>query len=56
MLDDLVSFVLLWGGINLFYTNWIPVALAALLGVGLLKTERFDFDLSETRLGRAVWR
>jgi len=56
MLDDLVSFVLLWGGINLFYANWIPVALAALLGVGLLKTERFDFDLSETRLGRAVWR
>jgi len=56
MLDDLVSFVLLWGGINLFYANWIPVALAALLGVGLLKTERFDFDLTETRLGRAVWR
>jgi len=56
MLDDLVSFVLLWGGINLFYANWVPVALAALLGAGLLKTERFDFDLSETRLGRAVWR
>ena len=56
MLDDLVSFVLLWGGINLFYLNWVPVALAALLGVGLLRTERFDFDLSETRLGRAVWR
>ncbi|MBX0284951.1 carotenoid biosynthesis protein [Halomicroarcula sp. F28] len=56
MLDDLVSFVLLWGGINLFYTNWIPVALAGLLGAGLLKTERFDFDLSETRLGGAVWR
>jgi len=56
MLDDLVSFVLLWGGINLFYANWVPVALAALLGVGLLRTERFDFDLSETRLGGAVWR
>ncbi|MDS0283058.1 bisanhydrobacterioruberin hydratase [Haloarcula onubensis] len=56
MLDDLVSFVLLWGGINLFYANWLPVALAALLGAGLLKTERFDFDLSETRLGGAVWR
>jgi len=56
MLDDLVSFVLLWGGINLFYANWVPVGLAALLGAGLLKTERFDFDLSETRLGRAVWR
>ena len=56
MLDDLVSFVLLWGGINLFYLNWVPVVLAALLGVGLLRTERFDFDLSETRLGRAVRR
>ena len=56
MLDDMVSFVLLWGGINLFYTNWIPVALAALLGAGLLKTERFDFDLSESRLGRTVRR
>jgi putative membrane protein len=56
MLDDLVSFVLLWGGINLFYANWLPVALAALLGAGLLRTDRFDFDLSETRLGRAVWR
>ena len=56
MLDDLVSFVLLWGGINLFYANWVPVALAALLGTGLLKTDRFDFDLSETRLGGAVWR
>ncbi|MFC6974051.1 bisanhydrobacterioruberin hydratase [Halomicroarcula sp. GCM10025709] len=56
MLDDLVSFVLLWGGINLFYANWVPVGLAALLGVSLLWTDRFDFDLSETRLGRAVWR
>ena len=56
MLDDLVSFVLLWGAINLVYANWVPVALAALLGAGLLKTERFDFDLSETRLGGAVWR
>jgi len=56
MLDDLVSFVLLWGGINLYYANWIPVGLAAVLGAGLARTERFDFDLSETRVGRAVWR
>jgi putative membrane protein len=54
MLDDMVSFVLLWGGINLFYTNWIPAALAALLGLGLVRTDRFDFDLSNTRLGGAV--
>lgn len=56
MLDDLVSFVLLWGGVNLFYANWVPVGLAALLGAGLLWTDRFDFDLSETRFGSAVWR
>ncbi|MFC7026436.1 bisanhydrobacterioruberin hydratase [Halomicroarcula sp. GCM10025710] len=56
MLDDLVSFVVLWGSINLYYANWIPVALAALLGAGLLLTDRFDFDLSETRVGRTVLR
>ncbi|MBX0295059.1 bisanhydrobacterioruberin hydratase [Haloarcula nitratireducens] len=56
MLDDLVSFVLLWGGINLFYANWVPVGLAILLGAGLLWTDRFDFDLSETRVGQAVLR
>ncbi|MFC6863720.1 bisanhydrobacterioruberin hydratase [Halomicroarcula sp. GCM10025817] len=56
MLDDLVSFVVLWGAINLYYANWIPVALAALLGAGLLVTDRFDFDLSDTRVGRTVLR
>ncbi|MBS3760828.1 bisanhydrobacterioruberin hydratase [Halodesulfurarchaeum sp.] len=43
MLDDMVSFVILWGGINLHFGQWIPVALAALMGIGLLRTERFDF-------------
>ncbi|SFR59424.1 putative membrane protein [Halogeometricum rufum] len=42
MLDDLVSFVILWGGINAWFGNWLAVAVAALFGVGLLKTERFD--------------
>lgn len=42
MLDDLVSFVLLWGVINAVYAQWISVALAALLGVGLWYTDRFD--------------
>ena len=42
MLDDLVSFVILWGGINAWFGNWIPVAVAALFGVGLVSTERFD--------------
>ncbi|MDZ7747255.1 MAG: bisanhydrobacterioruberin hydratase [Halobacteriales archaeon] len=42
MLDDLVSFVLLWGSINAVYGQWLAVVLAALLGVGLWYTERFD--------------
>ena len=43
MLDDLVSFVILWGGINLYFGNWVPVALAAAYGYGLWRTDRFDF-------------
>jgi putative membrane protein len=56
MLDDLVSFVLLWGGINALYGNWIPVAIAAALGVGLLKTDRFDFAVGDSALVKAVRR
>jgi len=41
-LDDMVSFVLLWGGVNAVYGNWIPVLAAAGIGAGLLRTERFD--------------
>jgi putative membrane protein len=41
-LDDMVSFVLLWGGVNLFYGNWLPAVVAAAIGVGLLRTDRFD--------------
>jgi putative membrane protein len=41
-LDDMVSFVLLWGGVNLFYGNWLPGVIAAAIGVGLLRTDRFD--------------
>jgi putative membrane protein len=59
MLDDLVSFVILWGGLNAAYGNWIPVLLAAGLGAGLLWTDRFDFDVSTARIPRFVrgkWR
>lgn len=42
ILDDLVSFVLLWGAINLVYGQWIPVGMAIAFGVGLLATDRFD--------------
>ncbi|MFB6125828.1 MAG: bisanhydrobacterioruberin hydratase [Halolamina sp.] len=49
MLDDMVSFVILWGGINLWFGNAVPVALAALVAVGLLRADRFDASL--LRLG-----
>ena len=45
MLDDMVSFVVLWGTMNVYFANWAPVAVAALLGAGLLWTDRFDFDV-----------
>lgn len=49
MLDDMVSFVILWGGINAWFGNWIPVAVAALFGLGLLSTDRFDARLLSVR-------
>ncbi|WP_416840779.1 bisanhydrobacterioruberin hydratase [Haloferax sp. DFSO52] len=45
MLDDLVSFVILWGGINAWFGNWVPFIVAGLFGVGLLRTDRFDSSL-----------
>jgi putative membrane protein len=42
MLDDMVSFVVLWGGVNVAFGNWVPVGLAALFGAGLVVTDRFD--------------
>ncbi|NHN58170.1 MULTISPECIES: bisanhydrobacterioruberin hydratase [Halorussus] len=41
-LDDLVSFVLLWGAMNVYFGNWIAVALATGLAAGLVRTDRFD--------------
>lgn len=41
-LDDLVSFVVLWGLVNLVYANWLPVLCTAALVCGLLATGRFD--------------
>jgi putative membrane protein len=49
MLDDLVSFVILWGGINLYYGHAVPALIAALLGLGLVRTDRFDFAVLDGR-------
>lgn len=48
MLDDLVSFVVLWGSINAYFGNGIPVLVAVALGAGLLYTDRFDFTVGGT--------
>ncbi len=42
MLDDMVSFVILWGAMNAYFGNWIPVGVALLLFVGLRRIDRFD--------------
>lgn len=47
MLDDLVSFVLLWGAINAFYGQWIPVLVAGVFGVGLVVSDRFDIPVRQ---------
>jgi putative membrane protein len=49
MLDDLVSFVILWGAINAWAGNWGAVAVAAAFGAGLLATDRFDASLLRLR-------
>jgi putative membrane protein len=41
-LDDLVSFVLLWSAINVWFGNWGAAAVGGLFGIGLLRTDRFD--------------
>jgi len=45
MLDDLVSFIILWGGINAWFGNYIPTVFAIIFAIGLLRAERFDTDL-----------
>ena len=56
ILDDLVSFVVLWGTINAFYGNWLPVGIVALLVLGLRLTGRLDFDTVESRFTPEGWR
>ncbi|QZY00967.1 bisanhydrobacterioruberin hydratase [Halobaculum rubrum] len=45
MLDDMVSFVLLWGGVNLWFWNSVAAAVAVGIGVGLARADRFDASL-----------
>ncbi|MHC3436991.1 bisanhydrobacterioruberin hydratase [Natrialbaceae archaeon A-gly3] len=48
--DDLVSFVLLWGAVNVLYGNWIAAAVAGGFAVGLLRTGRYDREMVRTAI------
>ncbi|WP_227354847.1 bisanhydrobacterioruberin hydratase [Haladaptatus salinisoli] len=50
-LDDMVSFVVLWGATNAYFANWIPVCIALLLFVGLRRSDRFDFAVLRSSRG-----
>jgi bisanhydrobacterioruberin hydratase len=45
LLDDLVSFLLFWGLVNLYFGNWVPFALALGLAGVLVRSDWFDFDV-----------
>lgn len=50
VLDDLVSFVLLWGSINVLYGNWLAAGVAGIFCLGLFSTDRYDRELVWTAL------
>jgi len=54
MLDDLVSFVILWGAINAWFGNWISVGVALAFGVAILRAKRFDTGLLRPSRGLYV--
>jgi len=51
VLDDMVSFVVLWGVVNAVYGAWIPVGVAALFAAWLVRVDRFDFAVTPSWLG-----
>ena len=48
LLDDLVSFLLFWGLVNLYFGNWVAFGLAAGLAGVLIRSDWFDFDVLST--------
>lgn len=46
LLDDLVSFILLWGVINVLYGQLLPILVTGMLIAGLIATGRYDGFLS----------
>ena len=54
VLDDLVSFVVLWGAINVLYGNWLAAGVAGLFCLGLFRTDRYDREMLRTALPEGV--
>jgi len=52
--DDLVSFVLLWGTVNVLYGNWIAAAVAGGFALGLFRTGRYDLEMVKTAVPAAL--
>jgi putative membrane protein len=53
LLDDLVSFVILWGAVNVAFGQLVPALAAGVLGAALLRTDRFDFAVLRDRFPAA---
>lgn len=45
ILDTLVSFVVLWGMVNIYFGNLVPLAITGLFALGLLKAGRCDYSI-----------
>lgn len=51
ILDDMVSFVFLWGLVNLYFLNVLPFLLSLVLGIALWRADRFDFISMKDAVG-----
>jgi putative membrane protein len=49
VLDDMVSFVILWGALNVWFWNPVSVLVAVAFGVGLVRADGFDSRLLDPR-------
>lgn len=49
LLDDMVSFVILWTIICLFYSLWIPALIGIRIGLTLYRIDIFDIPTSNYR-------
>ncbi|GAB3022632.1 bisanhydrobacterioruberin hydratase [Natronobiforma cellulositropha] len=52
VLDDLVSFVLLWGTVNLIYGNWLAALVACGFGLALVRTGHYELTATGSFVGR----